>query len=222
MLEEHLHSQTNAEDRYACIGGGENGAVEMERTDAGHGIGKRADAGEDDVVGGGKGGGGVGDEAGDGKEFERLLDAAEIAHAVVEDGNHGGKHLLEGKFGRGKGKKSNTRKNYVSAAEILIPATDFSEQLSTAGMEASGTGNMKFMMNGAVTIGTMDGANVEIYERVGEENIFIFGATVQEIERLKKFNAYNTGEYYEKDKELRSVLGRLIDGSLPGANDRQF
>ena len=113
--------------------------------------------------------------------------------------------------------------NYsVSAAEILIPATDFSEQLSTAGMEASGTGNMKFMMNGAVTIGTMDGANVEIYERVGEENIFIFGATVQEIERLKKFNAYNTGEYYEKDKELRSVLGRLIDGSLPGANDRQF
>lgn len=105
VLEEHLHSQTNAEDRYACIGGGENGAVEMERTGAGHGIGKRADAGEDDVVGGGKGGGGVGDEAGDGKKFERLLDAAEIAHAVVEDGNHGGKHLLEGKIQKGEGEK---------------------------------------------------------------------------------------------------------------------
>lgn len=105
VLEEHLHSQTNAKDRYACIGGGENGAVEMERTDAGHGIGKRANAGEDDVVGGGKGGGGVGDEAGDGKKFERLLDAAEIAHAVVEDGNHGEKHLLEGKIRKGEGEK---------------------------------------------------------------------------------------------------------------------
>ena len=73
--------------------------------DAGHGIGKRADAGEDDVVGGGKGGGGVSDEAGDGKKFKRLLDAAEIAHAVVEDGNHGGKHLLEGKIRKGEGEK---------------------------------------------------------------------------------------------------------------------
>ena len=113
--------------------------------------------------------------------------------------------------------------NYnVSAAEILIPATDFSEQLSTAGKEASGTGNMKFMMNGAVTIGTMDGANVEICERVGRENMFIFGATVEEINQMQRFNSYRPGEYYEKDAELRDVLNKLIDGSLPGVNERQF
>lgn len=113
--------------------------------------------------------------------------------------------------------------NYsVSAAEVLIPATDLSEQISTAGLEASGTGNMKFMMNGAVTIGTMDGANVEIFEQVGNDNIFIFGATVEEILYMKKYNTYSPGEIYEKDPDLRHALSRMINHTLPGVSERQF
>jgi starch phosphorylase len=113
--------------------------------------------------------------------------------------------------------------NYgVSEAEILIPATDFSEQLSMAGLEASGTGNMKFMLNGAVTIGTMDGANVEIYEAVGKDNIFIFGASVEEIDRLKKYGSYNPRAIYEKNPAVKKVLDSFIDRSLPVAQDRQF
>ncbi|MGI6030083.1 MAG: glycogen/starch/alpha-glucan phosphorylase [Eubacteriales bacterium] len=113
--------------------------------------------------------------------------------------------------------------NYcVSAAEVLIPAADISEQLSTAGLEASGTGNMKFMMNGAVTLGTMDGANVEIYEQVGPDNIFIFGARVEEIENLKRYKSYRPGEVYERNLHVRDAINRLIDGSLPGVSKNQF
>ncbi len=113
--------------------------------------------------------------------------------------------------------------NYsVSSAQILIPAANISEQISTAGREASGTGNMKFMLNGAVTLGTMDGANVEIFEAVGRDNIFIFGARVDEINYMENFKSYHPGEYFEKDPDLRMALSRLIDNTLPVQENRQF
>ena len=103
--------------------------------------------------------------------------------------------------------------NYcVSIAEILMNAADVSEQISTAGKEASGTGNMKFMMNGAVTIGTLDGANVEIYANVGSNNIVIFGRTVEELRELRQ-NGYSSMRIYENDPEIRRIMDSLVDGT---------
>uniref|UniRef100_A0A803Y884 Alpha-1,4 glucan phosphorylase n=1 Tax=Meleagris gallopavo TaxID=9103 RepID=A0A803Y884_MELGA len=102
--------------------------------------------------------------------------------------------------------------NYrVSLAEKVIPAADLSQQISTAGTEASGTGNMKFMLNGALTIGTMDGANVEMAEEAGEENLFIFGMRVEEVEALDR-QGYNAREYYDRIPELRQAIDQISSG----------
>ena len=100
----------------------------------------------------------------------------------------------------------------VSNAEMIFAAADVSEQISTASKEASGTGNMKFMLNGALTIGTMDGANVEMAEEVGEENMFIFGASADEIINLEKNGGYDPMEIFNNDQDIRRVLMQLING----------
>jgi starch phosphorylase len=112
--------------------------------------------------------------------------------------------------------------NYnVSLAEQIVPACDLSEQISTAGTEASGTGNMKFALNGALTIGTLDGANIEILEEVGEENIFIFGMTAAEVEQRKR-NGYNPWECYHGNNELKVVLDMIGSGYFSPAEPNRY
>ena len=111
--------------------------------------------------------------------------------------------------------------NYrVSLAEKLIPAADVSEQISTASKEASGTGNMKFMLNGAPTFGTLDGANVEIVRESGEENNFIFGLKVEDIQEIQ--GKYKSKSYYESDDSIRRVMDTLIDGTLNDGGTGDF
>ena len=110
--------------------------------------------------------------------------------------------------------------NYgVTIAEHIIPAADVSEQISTAGKEASGTSNMKFMMNGAVTLGTLDGANVEIAERVGDENCVIFGMKVEDINKLKADNSYHAWDYYNNDFRIKKVVDSLTDGTFASSRE---
>lgn len=108
----------------------------------------------------------------------------------------------------------------VSNAQIIYPAADISEQISTAGKEASGTGNMKFMMNGAVTLGTMDGANVEIYDLVGKDNIQIFGYSSEETERFYRHGGYFAKAVYENDVRLEKMLAQLVDDTFEKSGEK--
>ncbi|MDR1311454.1 MAG: glycogen/starch/alpha-glucan phosphorylase [Burkholderiaceae bacterium] len=112
--------------------------------------------------------------------------------------------------------------NYgVSLAELIIPAADLSQQISMAGTEASGTGNMKLAANGALTIGTLDGANIEIMEKVGIDNIFIFGNTAEQIEEIKR-NNYQPREYYDKNPDLKQALDQIRDGFFSPGDPGRF
>jgi starch phosphorylase len=108
----------------------------------------------------------------------------------------------------------------VTNAQLIYPAADLSEQISTAGKEASGTGNMKFALNGAVTIGALDGANVEIREEVGAENFFLFGLTADEVEKTKA-RGYRPRDYYDRDATLHEVIDFIASGAL-GHGDREL
>ena len=109
----------------------------------------------------------------------------------------------------------------VSNAELIVAAADVSEQISTASKEASGTGNMKFMLNGAITIGTMDGANVEMYEEVGKENIFIFGLSSDEVINYEQNGGYDPNVIFNNNADIRKVLMQLVNGTY-SPNDTEF
>ncbi len=109
----------------------------------------------------------------------------------------------------------------VQNAQLIYPAADLSEQISTAGKEASGTGNMKFAMNGALTIGTLDGANIEIRKVVGPEQFFLFGLTAAEVQAARS-NGYRARAFYESNEELRGVVDFIASGALAGGDRELF
>ncbi len=111
--------------------------------------------------------------------------------------------------------------NYdVSKAEVVIPASDISEQISLAGKEASGTSNMKFMMNGAITLGTLDGANVEISRFVGEDNACIFGMREEEVKKIKYENSYNPWDVYNTDVHVKRIMDSLLTDTFSPNKDQ--
>ena len=110
----------------------------------------------------------------------------------------------------------------VSNAEWIFAAADVSEQISTASKEASGTGNMKFMLNGAPTLGTMDGANVEIVEEVGKENAFIFGLSSDEVMNYEKNGGYDPYEIYNNDPDVRRIVDQLVDGTYADGDRERY
>jgi len=108
----------------------------------------------------------------------------------------------------------------VSYGEKIYPAADVSEQISTAGKEASGTGNMKFMLNGAPTLGTLDGANIEIFDHAGEENNYRFGATVEQLNEIE--SSYNPRGIYQTNKDIKDAVDALVNGELDDNNSYMF
>ena len=110
----------------------------------------------------------------------------------------------------------------VSNAELIFAAADISEQISTASKEASGTGNMKFMMNGAPTLGTMDGANVEIVDEVGIDNAFIFGLSADEVINYEQNGGYNPYDIYNNDPDIRRVVDQLVDGTYANGDKEMY
>jgi len=138
--------------------------------------------------------------------YNRAKEIIKLIHAVAE--------IVNNDKSIGSGLKIVFLPEYsVSLAEIIIPAAELSEQISTAGMEASGTGNMKYALNGALTIGTLDGANIEIKKEVGQDNIFIFGMTADEV-AVMRAQEYNPRLYYESNPDLKRVLDAIANGNF--------
>ena len=145
--------------------------------------------------------------------YRRAKSIIELIHAVAKKINN------DSRIG-GKIRVVFVQNYRVSAAEKIIPAADVSEQISTAGLEASGTSNMKFMCNGALTLGTMDGANIEIVEEAGKENAFIFGLTSDEIIKIQNEHSYNPRQVAESNPDLMKVLNQFVDGTYDETHNK--